>query len=209
MTIHIAGTGWHGIKIQIVDHSHGGGISHETVEEVLPAWVTAALEPCPTCEDVCIRLHDAYEEAAVLEGWETQQASRKPWADVPETNKRTMRAAVRAIREHECCHEGRPTIIVTVPCCANQATCRDFSRPHCAWRTDGTADGRVERQAVIREALPVRGDLLADWLDRFVCAEESTVLLVDGDTVTPIDFPDAANYIGHYAAYFQVREDTP
>jgi hypothetical protein len=42
-----------------------------------------------------------------------------------------------------------------VPCCANQATCRDFSRPHCAWRTDGTADGRVERQAVIHTVLPI------------------------------------------------------
>ena len=30
-------------------------------------------------------------------GWETQQASRKPWADVPEPNRVTMRASVRAL----------------------------------------------------------------------------------------------------------------
>jgi len=42
-------------------------------------------------------MHDAYEKAAVGAGWETQQASRKPWADVPEANKATMRAAVEAL----------------------------------------------------------------------------------------------------------------
>jgi hypothetical protein len=42
-------------------------------------------------------MHDAYEKAAVGAGWETQAASRKPWADVPEANKETMRAAVAAL----------------------------------------------------------------------------------------------------------------
>lgn len=45
----------------------------------------------------CVVMHDAYEKAAVGAGWETQQASRKPWADVPEANKVTMRAAVVAL----------------------------------------------------------------------------------------------------------------
>ena len=48
-------------------------------------------------ERYCEIMHDAYEKAAVGAGWETQQASRKPWADVPEANKETMRAAVRAL----------------------------------------------------------------------------------------------------------------
>jgi hypothetical protein len=48
-------------------------------------------------EEWCEVMHDAYEKAAVGAGWETQQASRKPWADVPEANKETMRAAVRAV----------------------------------------------------------------------------------------------------------------
>lgn len=48
-------------------------------------------------ERYCEVMHDAYERAAVGAGWETQQVSRKPWADVPEANKVTMRAAVAAL----------------------------------------------------------------------------------------------------------------
>lgn len=45
----------------------------------------------------CEVMHDAYERAAVGAGWETQEASRKPWADVPQANKETMRVAVSAL----------------------------------------------------------------------------------------------------------------
>jgi len=48
-------------------------------------------------EQACEIMHDAYEKAAVGAGWETQASSRKPWADVPEANKVTMRAAVGAL----------------------------------------------------------------------------------------------------------------
>lgn len=48
-------------------------------------------------EAACEVMHDAYEHAAKDAGWETQQASRKPWADVPEANKAAMRAAVTAL----------------------------------------------------------------------------------------------------------------
>lgn len=48
-------------------------------------------------EEACEVMHDAYERAAAGAGWETQAASRKPWADVPEANKVTMRAAVMAL----------------------------------------------------------------------------------------------------------------
>lgn len=48
-------------------------------------------------ERACEVMHDAYEAAAVAVGWETQERSRKPWADVPEANKATMRAAVSAL----------------------------------------------------------------------------------------------------------------
>lgn len=51
-------------------------------------------------EVACEVMHDAYEAAAVGAGWETQQASRKPWIDVPEANKATMRAAVAALFDH-------------------------------------------------------------------------------------------------------------
>lgn len=50
-------------------------------------------------EKACEVMHDAYEKAAVEAGWETQQRSRVPWADVPEANKATMRAAVTALVE--------------------------------------------------------------------------------------------------------------
>jgi hypothetical protein len=42
-------------------------------------------------------MHDAYEEAAKSTGWETQERSRVDWVAVPEANKQTMRAAVRAV----------------------------------------------------------------------------------------------------------------
>jgi hypothetical protein len=48
-------------------------------------------------EWACELMHDAYEAAAAGAGWETNPASRKPWADVPEPNKVTMRAAVSAL----------------------------------------------------------------------------------------------------------------
>jgi hypothetical protein len=47
-------------------------------------------------ERLCERMHDAYEAAAAVEGWSTQEASRKPWSEVPEANQRTMRASVTA-----------------------------------------------------------------------------------------------------------------
>jgi hypothetical protein len=50
-------------------------------------------------ERACEVMHDAYERAAVGAGWETNPASRKPWAEVPEANKATMRAAVGALLE--------------------------------------------------------------------------------------------------------------
>lgn len=51
-------------------------------------------------EVACEVMHDAYEGAAISTGWETQERSRKPWADVPEANKATMRVAVRALMAH-------------------------------------------------------------------------------------------------------------
>ncbi len=50
-------------------------------------------------EQLCEEMHDRYEKAAAGAGWETNPASRKPWADVPEANKATMRAAIGPIAE--------------------------------------------------------------------------------------------------------------
>ena len=48
-------------------------------------------------EQTCVYFHDAYERAAIGAGWETQIASRKPWADVPEANKQTMRDTIKQV----------------------------------------------------------------------------------------------------------------
>jgi hypothetical protein len=60
-------------------------------------------------ETACEIMHDAYETAAKRTGWETQTASRVAWADVPEANKETMRAAVATLlselSKEERCHE--------------------------------------------------------------------------------------------------------
>lgn len=47
-------------------------------------------------EHLCELMHDAYERAAAGNGWETNPASRQPWAGVPIANQRTMRIAVVA-----------------------------------------------------------------------------------------------------------------
>lgn len=41
--------------------------------------------------------HDAYEAAAAGSGWQTQAASRKPWAEVPDANREATRAMIRAV----------------------------------------------------------------------------------------------------------------
>lgn len=51
-------------------------------------------------ERACEVLHEAYEHAAVEAGWQTQARSRKPWGEVPEANKVTMRRAVRELLTH-------------------------------------------------------------------------------------------------------------
>lgn len=53
--------------------------------------------PAVDIDRACEVMHDAYEAAAAGAGWQTQAASRKPWVDVPEANKETMRAAVTAL----------------------------------------------------------------------------------------------------------------
>lgn len=80
-----------------------GMLEHLTA--VMPAtadviMMTGDVRSAPTdqlVEEACEVMHDAYEKAAVGAGWETQKASRKPWADVPDANKATMRAAVTAL----------------------------------------------------------------------------------------------------------------
>jgi hypothetical protein len=50
-------------------------------------------------EQLCREVHDRYEAAASATGWETNPASRVKWADVPEANKATMRAALGPVAD--------------------------------------------------------------------------------------------------------------
>lgn len=42
-------------------------------------------------------MHNAYEEAAVIAGWQTNPRSAVPWESVPLANRITMRVAVEAL----------------------------------------------------------------------------------------------------------------
>jgi hypothetical protein len=46
-------------------------------------------------EQLAKRLHEIYEMAAGLHGWETNPRSRVPWEEVPEANKNCTRAVAR------------------------------------------------------------------------------------------------------------------
>lgn len=52
-------------------------------------------------ERLCIIAHNAYERTALEAGWVTQAGSRKVWSEVPESNKVTMRGALRAVLEYQ------------------------------------------------------------------------------------------------------------
>lgn len=75
-----------------------------TLKSVARAIASTPTVAVPVSEErveaACEVMHDAYELAAVVAGWETQQRSRKPWAEVPDANKVTMRAAVGALLSH-------------------------------------------------------------------------------------------------------------
>jgi nucleotide-binding universal stress UspA family protein len=44
----------------------------------------------PAAEDLARRFHETYERLAPQHGYETREASAKPWEQVPDTNKRLM-----------------------------------------------------------------------------------------------------------------------
>ena len=77
---------------------YGEEVDHFTAAfaTVLDAWLETVAGDAAVRESVCESMHDAYERAATENGWETQERSRKPWADVPDANKATMRVAVDA-----------------------------------------------------------------------------------------------------------------
>jgi hypothetical protein len=52
-------------------------------------------------EEIARCFHEAYEELAPSHGYETREASRKPWAEVPDNNKGLMIAVVARLLERE------------------------------------------------------------------------------------------------------------
>ena len=84
----------HFLDCAVWPHNGGTGLSQECTCGAVPAAPDSGDD---RIERACEVMHDAYEAAAVTAGWETQERSRKPWSDVPEANKVTMRAAVAAL----------------------------------------------------------------------------------------------------------------
>lgn len=55
----------------------------------------------PTAESVARAFHEAYEELAPAYGYETREASARPWEDVPTTNRALMIATVSRLIERD------------------------------------------------------------------------------------------------------------
>lgn len=52
-------------------------------------------------EQIAEAFHDAYERLAPDHGYETREASRKPWSEVPENNRELMTAVVEELLENK------------------------------------------------------------------------------------------------------------
>ncbi|MFE3122372.1 hypothetical protein ACFXHD_03010 [Streptomyces hydrogenans] len=50
-----------------------------------------------SADEIAQQFHEAYEDLAPSHGYETREASRKPWSEVPETNRSLMVAVVRRL----------------------------------------------------------------------------------------------------------------
>lgn len=67
--------------------------NHATAIYLAIAGVVPLMDP----EQVAIRFHDTYERLAPSFGYETREASRKPWSEVPDSNRDLMIALCAAI----------------------------------------------------------------------------------------------------------------
>lgn len=85
------------------------GVAHTTAARTLkalqdqglvvstPGFGTVVVAGEQGAERLAHRFHDLYEELAPSFGYETREASRKPWADVPEQNKQLMIAVAQRL----------------------------------------------------------------------------------------------------------------
>jgi len=65
-------------------------------------------------EDIARKFHEAYEELAPDFGYETREASRKPWGEVPENNRLLMTAVVRRLLEEGVIHMSEPIAVENI-----------------------------------------------------------------------------------------------
>jgi hypothetical protein len=56
-------------------------------------------------ERIAQAFHESYERLAPDHGYETREASAKPWEDVPEQNKGLMVAVIEELLENGIIHE--------------------------------------------------------------------------------------------------------
>lgn len=105
-------------------------------------WRDALVERL--CEQLCEQQHDAYEAAAAAVGWATQAASRRPWADVPDANRETMRRSMMAVLDLLQV-EGRLVEPVTAPVTVDGPDVEMVSLPVIEWEAL-TADAEAWRQ---------------------------------------------------------------
>lgn len=80
----VSASGEDGATFGAAERFHGGASS-------------AGARPEASAEEIAQRFHEAYERLAPEHGYETREASAKPWADVPEQNRGLMVATVQAL----------------------------------------------------------------------------------------------------------------
>lgn len=76
------------------------GFSRRCAVAAIDGFLSSAGQEAPqlTDEQIARHFHEAYERLAPAFGYETREASRKAWADVPENNKALMIAVVAEVR---------------------------------------------------------------------------------------------------------------
>ena len=62
-------------------------------------WLKKLTRPTVSEEEIAVMFHDAYEDVAKEEGWNTQNKCKVPFNDLPEANKRTMIRTAKIVKE--------------------------------------------------------------------------------------------------------------
>src|SRR3954463_7848609 len=114
---------------------------------------------------IATAFHDEYEAAAESLGWETQLASRVNFDELPEKNRATMLATVKALLDRHILFFGKPIIEMaqTIP---ELASALGLTKTELTPLTDSPEDGFIEERGWVpvglaeteEEAIKVLGD---------------------------------------------------